>query len=485
MATAGETTLLEQALAVIPQTESDYSNVLLKNLIDQALSGVVTFERSATNTIEQAIDQLDQEISKQLAAVMHAPEFQELEAAWRGLFYLLSNTETSERIKIRVLDISKDELNKDLSTAIEFDQSKLFKKVYEEEYGSPGGSPYGLLVGDYYFRNHPEDIGLLEKISGVAATSFAPFIAGTDPNMFGMEAWSELSNPRDIAKIFESAEYTQWRSFRASEDSRYVTLCLPRVLSRLPYGDNTKPIDEFHYEEVDLDASNKHALPVCHNDYAWMNAAWVLAARHTYAFARTGFCTLTRGAEGGGKVEGLPAHTFLTDDGDIDLKCPSEIAITDRREAELSGQGFMPLSHYKNTDYAVFFGGQTTQQPKVYNDPDATANAAISARLPYVMASARFAHYLKVIARDAIGSFMELGDVQFLLNDWIGSYVASDPAPDMLTKAKYPLAEALVQVEEVPGRPGSYHAIAWLRPWLQLEELTTSLRLVAKIPGGA
>ena len=482
MATAGETTLLEQALAVIPQTDPEYSNVLLKNLVDQALAGVVTFESSATKALEAAMDQIDGEISRQLAAILHEPAFQELEAAWRGLFHLLSNSEVSSRLVIRALDISKDELNKDLSTAIEFDQSKLFKKVYEEEYGSPGGSPYGLLVGDYYFRNHPEDIGLLEKISGLAAAAFAPFISSAGPSMFGMEDWSELSNPRDLAKIFESVEYAQWRAFRESEDSRYVTLCLPRVLARLPYGDNTKPVEDFHFEEVELTDDNKTALPVAHDAYTWMNAAWVLAQRHTEAFAQTGFSTLIRGAQGGGKVEGLPAHTFLTDDGDIDLKCPTEIAITDRREAEISNLGFMPLSHYKNTNYAVFFGGQTTQRPAILSTPDATANAAISARLPCIMASSRFAHYLKVIARDLIGSFMELDDVTGSLNEWIGAYVSADPSPDALTKASYPLAAASISVEEIPGRSGSFQAVAWVRPWLQLEELSTSIRLVAAIP---
>ena len=290
-----------------------------------------------------------------------------------------------------------------------------------------------------------------------------------------------MSKPRDLEKIFETVEYTKWKSYRDSEDARFVVLTMPRVLSRLPYGANTKPVEEFGFEEVELDEKGR-AKPVPHDQYTWMNASYVLGTRLTDAFAKYGFCTAIRGAEGGGKVEGLPAHVFTSDDGDPDLKCPTEIGITDRREAELSKLGFLPLCHYKNTDYSVFFGEQSTQKPKKYDRPEATANAAISARLPYMMASSRFAHYLKVIARDKIGSFMEVEDCQAWLERWIANYVSADPKPSQESKARYPLREAKIEVKEIPGKPGSYNAIAWLRPWLQLEELTTSLRMVARIP---
>ena len=480
-ATEEELSLLDRALAATRQTERDVAGDLLANFTEQALAGTVTWDKSITRTIEEAISRIDEKMSKQLAAVMHAPEFQKLEGTWRGLHYFVMNTETGSTLKIRLLNAPKKELFKDLDSAIEFDQSMLFKKVYEEEFGSPGGEPYGLLIGDYEFTSHPEDISLLEKISNVAASGFCPFLAAASSQLRGMENWTELSRPRDLAKIFESPEYVQWNSFRDTEDSRFVTLACPRTLARLPYGANTKPIDEFSFEEVDQ-ADAKFARPVAHTSYCWMNSAFVLGVRHTEAFAKYGWCTRTRGCEGGGKVEGLPAHVFRTDDGDLDLKCPTELAITDRREAELSNLGFMPLSHYKNTDYAVFFGGQTCQRPKKYDTPEATANAAISARLPYIMATSRIAHFLKVIARDKIGTFMELSDCQDFLDRWIARYVSADANPGEEGKARFPLAEAKVEVREVPGAPGSYQAIAWLRPFLQLEELTTSLRLVARIP---
>lgn len=474
--------LLERAVLATRQTDRPYTEDMLKNLTDQTTAGNCAWDTSVAKSVTAAIEKIDGMISRQLAAIMHAPELQKLEGTWRGLNYLVMNTETGATLKIKVFNVTQKELFKDLDKAIEFDQSLLFKKVYESEFGSPGGEPFGTLVGDFQFTNHPDDISLLEKLSNVAAAAFAPFIAAASSHLFGFDNWTELAKPRDLEKIFESVEYTKWNSFRDSEDSRFVTLVLPRVLARLPYGTNTKPIDEFQYEEVDLDEAGKWAKPVDHTHYTWMNAAFVEAVRLTDAFAKYSWCTRIRGAEGGGKVEGLPAHIFLSDDGDLDMKCPTELGITDRREAELSNLGFLPLSHYKNTDYAVFFGAQTTQKPKKYDRPAATSNAAISARLPYMMSTSRIAHYLKVIARDKIGSFMELSDCQNWLERWINNYVSADPVPSDDAKARFPLAEAAIEVKEVPGCPGSYQAIAWLRPFLQLEELTTSLRMVAKIP---
>jgi type VI secretion system protein ImpC len=473
--------LLDQAIKATKQTEKSRTQELLRTLTDEALKGTITWNKDVTRTIGAGIKAIDAAISKQLAAVMHNPAFQKLEGAWRGLNYLVMNSETSAQLKLKVLNVSKRDLFKDLDRAVEFDQSQLFKKLYENEFGSPGGEPYGALIGDYEFTNHPEDIDMLGKLSNVSAAAFCPFIGAASPKLFGFDSFTELSKPRDLEKIFETVEYTKWKSFRDSEDSRFVTLAMPRVLSRLPYGSQTKPVEEFDFEEVELDSSGK-AKPVPHEDYAWMNASYVLGTRLTDAFAQYGFCVAIRGAEGGGKVEGLPAHVFTSDDGDQDLKCPTELGITDRREAELSKLGFLPLCHYKNTDYSVFFGAQTAQKPKKYDRPEATANAAISARLPYLMATSRFAHYLKVIARDKIGSFMEVEDCQSWLERWIANYVSADPKPSPEVKARYPLREARIEVKEIPGAPGSYNAVAWLRPWLQLEELTTSLRLVAKIP---
>jgi type VI secretion system protein ImpC len=473
--------LLDQVVSATKQTAPDQAQDLVKTLVEQALSGTVTFDRNLTRTFDRAIAEIDRKLSAQLNAIVHAEKFTKLEGSWRGLHYLVMNSETGTQLKIRMLNIGKRELNRDLTKAVEFDQSQIFKKIYENEFGTPGGEPYGTLIGDYEWTNHPDDVESLRLMSNVAAAGFSPFISAAGAGMFGFDDWTELSKPRDLAKIFETAEYAKWRSFRDSEDARFVSLVMPRVIARLPYGSATKPIDEFNYEEAPFDASGA-AKQQGHHEYCWMNAAYVMGARMTDAFAQHGFCVAIRGAEGGGKVENLPSHVFTSDDGDSDAKCPTEIGITDRREFELSNLGFLPLCHYKNTDYAVFFGGQSVQKPKKYDKPEATANAAISARLPYLMATSRFAHYLKVMARDKIGAFMEASDCERWLNQWINSYVNTNEKAGPESKAKYPLREARIEVKEIPGKPGSYNAVAYLRPWLQMEELTTSMRMVARIP---
>jgi type VI secretion system protein ImpC len=485
---AAETTesasFLDQVVAATKQTTPDQTQDLVKNLVEQALAGTVTFDKNLTRTFDRAIAAIDRRLSDQLNAVMHSPKFLALEGSWRGLHYLVMNSETGTSMKLRVLNLPKRELSRDLQRAVEFDQSQLFKKIYENEFGTPGGEPYGSLIGDYEWTQHPDDIETLRLVSNVAAAAFAPFISAAGAGMFGFDSWPELAKPRDLAKIFETQDYTKWRSFRDSEDSRFVNLVLPRTLARLPYGAATKAIDEFNYEEAPYDAAGA-AKSMNHNEYCWMNAAYAMGTRLTNAFAQYGFCTAIRGAEGGGTVENLPYHVFTSDDGDQDAKCPTEIAITDRREFELSNLGFLPLCHYKNTDYSVFFGAQSTQKPKKYDRPEATANAAISARLPYIMASSRFAHYLKVMARDKIGSFMEASDCERWLNRWIQNYVNGNENAGQEMKARYPLREAKVEVKEIPGKPGSYNAVAYLRPWLQMEELTTSLRMVARIPAAS
>ncbi len=476
-----EVSFLEQAIGATKQTSRDETEELLKTLTKEALDGTVKWDKNLTVTINSAIAAIDKLMSKQLAAIMQHEKLQKLEGSWRGLHHLVMNSETSSQLKIRMLNLSKKELGKDLEKAVEFDQSQTFKKIYESEFGTAGGEPYAALIGDYEFSAHPDDLDLLSNMSNIAAAGFCPFISAASPQMFGFDSFTELSKPRDLEKIFDSAEYIKWRSFRDSEDSRFVTLTMPRVLARLPYGSATKPIEAFNFEEAATDADGRQ-LESDHDQYCWMNAAYAMGTTLTRSFAEYGWCTSIRGAEGGGKVEGLPSHVFVSDDGDVDQKCPTEIGITDRREAELSKLGFLPLCHYKNTDYAVFFGAQTTQKPKKFDDPDATSNAEISARLPYIMATSRIAHFLKVMARDKIGSFMEAGDAEEWLNRWISNYVNGSPGASPEMKARYPLAEATVEVKEVPGQPGVYSAIAWMRPWLQMEELTASLRLVANIP---
>ncbi|MCC7011417.1 MAG: type VI secretion system contractile sheath large subunit [Planctomycetes bacterium] len=484
-AAASETTqeggLLSSVISATKQTEKSRAEELVRTLVEEATRGTVTWSKNLNITITKAVAAIDETLSKQLSAIMHKEEFQKLEGSWRGLNQFVMSSETSTTLKIKLFNVSKRDLFKDLDKAVEFDQSNIFKKLYEAEFGMAGGEPYGALIGDYEFTNHPEDIALLQNMSSVAAASFAPFITAAGPELMGMQSWEELSKPRDLAKIFETAEYVKWRSFRDTEDSRFVNLVMPRTLARLPYGKNTKPIEQFEFEEVAQDKGGV-AKGSKHEQYCWSNAAYAMGSVLTRSFAENGWCTAIRGVEGGGKVENLPTHVFMSDDGDRDIKCPTEIGITDRREAELSGLGFLPLCHFKNTDYAVFFGAQSTQKPKKYDSPDATANAAISARLPYLMATSRFAHYLKIMGRDKIGSFMEVKDCEKWLNNWIQGFVNGNPdsGPDL--KAKYPLKEAKIEVKEIPGKPGSYNAVAYLCPWLQMEELTTSLRLVAKIP---
>ncbi|MDO9712942.1 type VI secretion system contractile sheath large subunit [Paracraurococcus lichenis] len=473
--------LLDQVVAATRQTAPDKAQDLVKALVEQALAGTVQFERNLGASVDEAIRRIDQKISAQLNAIMHHEKFRRLEGSWRGLKYLVHNSETGTSLRIRMLNIGKAELMRDLSKAVEFDQSQLFRKIYEHEFGMPGGEPYGALIGDFEWTNHPEDVQALRSISNIAAAGFAPFVSAAGAGMFGFQDWTELSKPRDLAQVFEAPEYTGWKSFRESEDARFVALAMPRAMARLPYGKATARVEAFDYEEAPQDAAG-NPRPMAHDDYCWMNAAFVLGARMTDAFAQTGFCTTIRGAEGGGKVENLPTHVFMTDAGDKDTKCPTEISITDRREAELSKLGFLPLCHYKNQDYAVFFGAQTVQKPKKYDRPEASANAEISARLPYIMATGRFAHYLKIMARDKIGSFMEASDCEIWLNRWISNYVNSNERATPEMKARYPLREARIEVKEIPGKPGSYNAVAHLRPWLQMEELTTSLRMVARIP---
>ena len=456
------------------EQQAERARDLVGEFVHQILDEGMTVSADTVAMIEAQVAKIDELLTAQLNEILHQPELQALEASWRGLSYLVMNTETSTRLKLRLLPISKKELLKDLETASEFDQSNLFKKVYEEEYGTFGGAPFSLLVGDFSFGRHPQDMALLEKLSNVAAAAHAPFIGAASPKLFDMDGYTELGNPRDLAKIFESTELIKWRSFRETEDSRYVTLVLPHILLRLPYGPETLPVEEFGLTE-DTDGRD-------HSKYLWGNAAYALAQRITNAFALYGWTAAIRGVEGGGTVRGLPTHTFKTDEGDIALKCPTEIAITDRREKELDTLGFVSLCHCKGTDYAAFFGGQTTQKPKAYDTDEANANARISARLPYILAASRFAHYLKVICRDKIGSFQSKETLSTYLNRWVNNYVlATDDAGQEL-KAQYPLREARIDVTEVPGNPGAFRAVAFLRPHFQLEELTTSIRLVAELP---
>jgi len=450
---------------------------LVKEFVAQFLDGSMTIARDAEMMINSRIASIDHLISIQLNEILHHPSFQKLEGTWRGIKHLMDQSETGTMLKIKVLNVSKKELLKDLQRAPEFDQSALFKKVYEEEYGIFGGSPFGAMVGDYEFGKHPEDIELLERVSNVAAAAHAPFLSAAAPDLFNLPSFTGLDGPRDLAKVFDTTEYAKWKSFRQTEDSRYVSLCLPRTLGRLPYGRDTKPVEGFNYEE--------HVDGTDHSKYLWMNAAFSLATRMTNSFSKFGMCVAMRGVEGGGLVTGLPVHNFQTGEGDLVMKCPTEAPITDRREKELADLGFVPLVHCKDTDYAAFFSVQSAQKPKLYDTDSANANARLSAQLPYIMAVSRFAHYLKAMMRDKIGSFMSRTDAELFLNRWITKYVIPDDTASAEMKSRCPLREARVDVSEVPGKPGVYRAVCFLRPHFQLDELTVSLRLVADLPAPA
>ncbi len=450
---------------------------MVKQFVSEVLAGQITVSKDTEVMINSRIAQIDHLISLQLNEIMHAPEFQKLEGTWRGLRYMLGQSETSDMLKIKILNVGKKELLRDLQRAPEFDQSALFKKVYEEEYGVFGGAPFGALVGDYEFEKSGQDIELLEKVAQVAAASHAPFITGTSPDMLNLESYTQLDSPRDLAKVFDTTEYARWKAFRQSEDSRYVALTLPRMLLREPYGPNNVPVDAFNYDER-VDGTE-------HDKYLWGNAAWALGARVTNAFAQYGWCACIRGVESGGMVEGLPTHNFRTDSGDVAMKCPTETPITDRREKELADLGFAPLVHQKGSSNACFFSVQSAQKPKIYTSDAATANSRISSQLPYIFAVSRFAHYLKAMMRDKIGGYMSKSEAQSFLNTWIANYVVGNDDAPLSVKAKRPLREANVEVQEVPGKPGAYRAVAFLRPHFQLDELSVSMRLVAELPAPA
>lgn len=466
--------IIDQGRLAREDSQKAWAKDLIGEFVGQVMDGAMVVSKDMESMINTRISQLDKLISDQLNEVMHHESFKKLEGSWRGLHYLISKSETGERMKIRVMNVSKKDLLKDMEKASEFDQSALFKQIYEEEFGTFGGASYGALIGDYEFSSHPQDLALLEKISQVAAAAHAPFIAATAPQMFNMESFTELGGPRDMAKIFQGADYAKWRSFRDSEDSRYVALAMPHILMRLPYGKSNVPVEAFDFEE-EVDGTD-------HSKYLWGNAAYALGTRLTESFAKHSWCAAIRGVEGGGLVEGLPVHNFRTDDGDVALKCPTEIAITDRREKELADLGFIPLVHCKGTDFAAFFSTQTANKAKSYDTDSASANARLSSQLQYIMATSRFAHYLKSMMRDKIGSFMTAANAKDFLNRWISNYVLLDDNAGQEMKAKYPLREARVDVSEIPGKPGAYRAVAFLKPHFQLDELSVSLRLVANLP---
>jgi type VI secretion system protein ImpC len=462
-----------------PRTERAATEVesAVQTLVSQALADTTLIKGEVLDTIEEMIARLDEKLTAQMNEVLHAPEFQELESAWRGLNYLVFNSETDATLKIRVLNVGKMELYRNLKLypGARWDQSPLFKAVYESEFGQLGGEPYGALIADYHFSHQPVDVQLLRDLSKIASASLAPLITGADPNLLGMDSWTELMNPRDLGKLMDTPDYAAWKGLRGAVDSRYVALCMPRVLARLPYGSKTEPVEEFAFEEeTDGHKGEK---------YAWMNAAYAMAANINRAFKEYGWTVRIRGVESGGEVINLPTHTFPTDDGGVDLKCPTEIAITDRREAELSKAGVISIIHRKNSDKAAFIGAQSVYKPQKFFTTEATAADELSARIPYMFAVSRFAHYLKCMVRDKIGSTKEKDQLEKWLNSWITLYVDGDPKNSSEeVKARFPLAAARVNVIPDESNPGYYAANVYLRPHFQLEGMDIGMSLVSRLP---
>ena len=469
--------IIDESRIARSSAEHERARDLIGELVEQVLEGELVPSENLSASLDARVAELDALISAQLSEILHAPEFQRLESAWSGLHYLCRQTSTGENLKIRLLNAGKRELLKDFRRAIDFDQSALFKKVYEEEFGTFGGSPFGALIGEFTLTRQPEDMYFVEQMSHIAAAAHAPFITAASPELLGLESFAELGRPRDLNKVFDTVEYAKWKSFRESEDARYVGIALPRFLGRLPYN----PVDGivvegFNFVE-EVDGSD-------HDKYLWCNAAFALGARLTSAFEQYGWCAAIRGVEGGGLVEDLPTHTFRTDDGELALKCPTEVSVTDRREKELNDLGFIALVHCKNTDYAAFFGAQSAQKPRRYDSDAANANSALSSQLQYIFAVCRIAHYMKAMMRDKVGSFASASNVESYLQLWVDQYVTADDSASQETKAQFPLREASVEVAEIAGRPGVYRAVSFIRPHFQLDELSVSLRLVAELPQG-
>lgn len=459
--------------------ESDRSKLRsqLGHFFQEMESGCVTLSSDLVSSIELRIAEIDTLLSEQVSLIMQASSFKARESAWRGLHKLV-HTAVTENTQVRMFNCNKRELLKDFKSASDFDQSVLFKAVYESEYGTFGGQPFSAFVGDFTFDNTAEDIQLLEHISHVAAAAHAPFFSASAPGMFGMNSFSEMPQPRDLSRLFDTTDYARWNSFRQSDDARYVGLTLPRVIGRLPYSSKTINAETFQFEE-----RLQHGKP--EDNYLWVNAAYELAGRLVEAFEEYGWCASIRGVEGGGLVRSLPAHSFTAESGERQLQCPTEVAISDRREKELADLGFIPLVHCKNTDFAAFFAVSSVNKPRKYLSDAANANARLSSQLPYILTTSRFAHYLKVIVRDKVGSFMSRDECQDYLQSWIDQYVLASDSASAEFKARKPLREARVEVQEIAGAPGVYRAIAHLKPHYQLEGLTLSLRLVAELPASA
>ncbi|MFQ6551458.1 type VI secretion system contractile sheath large subunit [Aestuariibius insulae] len=449
-------------------------------LVREALDDQTVIAEDVLDTINAMIAKLDEKLSAQVNEIIHHEDFQTIESSWRGLAYTVNNAETDATLRVKVMNASKAELAKELRRypGAKWDKSPLHTKIYEKEFGTLGGKPFGALVGDYYFSQSTADVSLLRSIGQIAAAAHAPFISAAAPELLGLDSWNEISTPPDLSEIFDTPDYAAWNSLRDSENSRYLALVLPRALSREPYGqDSTSVVEEFAFEE-DTDGREGSL-------YAWMNAAHAMAANINRAHKEHGWTVQIRGVTSGGEVTNLPSHTFDVGDGSKELKCPTEVSITDRREGELSKAGLIGLIHRKHTDKAAFIGAQTLYRPKKYVDELATASDNMSSRLPYIFAVSRFSHYLKCMVRDKIGQSPDRVQLEKQLQTWINTYVSANPeSASEKEKAKKPLAGAKVEVIEDEENPGYYTGKFFLKPHFQLEGMDIGMSLVSKLPGG-
>lgn len=484
-ASAGTLSELDEFSDILRQTIKPRSEVAAKEvdnavvaLVREAMDDQTLVSEDVLDTLDAILAKIDSKLTDQLNAIMHHEEFQKLESSWRGLAYTVNNSETDSTLRVKVMNISKSELQAMFRAypGARWDKSPLNMKIYEAEFGTLGGKPYGCLVGDYYFGFGSADVNLLRDISKVAAAAHAPFISAAAPELLGMDSWNEIGTPPDLSEIFDTPDYAKWNGLRESENSRYLALTLPRVLAREPYGQgSSSTVAEFNFEEeTDGHAGEK---------YAWMNAAHALAVNINRAHKEHGWTVQIRGVQSGGEVLNLPTHTFDTGDGSKDLKCPTEVSITDRREGELSAAGLMGIIHRKHTDKAAFIGAQTLYKPKKYVDELATASDNMSSRLPYIFAVSRFSHYLKCMVRDKIGQSPTRVQLQTDLQSWINKYVSGNPdTASEKEKAKKPLAGAKVEVIEDEENPGYYVGKFYLKPHFQLEGMDIGMSLVSKLP---
>jgi len=478
-AAAANDSLLDQIMAQTKMAPADDSYAIAKKGVEAFVAELIkpgsAYAKADKTAIDLMIAEIDRKLSKQVDAIIHSDPFQKLESSWRGLKFLCGRTDFNENVKIEMFNVSKDDLIADFEDAPETTQSGMYKVAYTKEYGQFGGEPYAAIIGNYEFSHSSQDIGLLQKLASVATMTHAPFITSASPKMFGVDDYTQLANLKDLKDIFDGPQYTKWNSFRNSEDARSVGMCAPKFLLRLPYGANTTPVKAFNYEE---DVKGKHG------NYCWGNSCFAFASRLSDSFAKYRWCPNVIGPQSGGTVDNLPLHQYESM-GEIETKIPTEVLISERREFELSEQGFIALAMRKGSDNACFFSANSCQRPKTFGNTAegkaAEMNYRLGTQLPYMFIMSRIAHYLKVMQREQIGSWKEREDLERELNSWIQQYVAGMDNPSPAIRSKCPLREAEIKVDNVPGEAGWYRVSMKVRPHFKYMGASFTLSLVGKL----